>query len=152
MLEKIKTKFIEYVKSLSDIRMIGQTVFVIIVLMVSWSAVKSIQTNYDLQKKVVRLQQEIIVKQLENQNLELQNQYLETDQFLELAVRRQFGKAEAGEIVYLVPSDVAKKYAPKIESEQTVKTKQKSKPYYQQNVEDWVNFFFRKSDNKLLEN
>lgn len=151
MLEKIKTILVDYVKSLSDVRVIGQTVFVIIVLMVSWSAVKSIQSNYELQKKIVRLQQEIREQELENENLALQNQYLETDAFLELAVRRQFGKAAVGERVYLVPNEIALQYAPEIpQPEQEVK-QTTDKPFYQENFEAWVNFFFRESDNKLLE-
>jgi cell division protein FtsB len=150
MLEKIKTLVVQYAKSLTDVRVIGQTVFVIIVLMVSWSAVKSIQTNYELQKKIVRLQQEIRVQELENQNLSLQNQFLETDQFLELAVRRQFGKAAEGERVYLVPSEVALKYAPKLPQEEQVESKVSDKAFYQENLEAWVDFFFRKSDNPLL--
>lgn len=151
MADKIKTSVIAFIKSLTDIRVIGQTVFVIIVLMVSWSSVKSIQTNYELQKKVVRLQQEIEIQELENQNLSLQNQYLETDNFLELAVRRQFGKAASGERVYLVPTDIALKYAPDLPTKTTKKKASTNKPFYQENLEAWVNFFFRKSDNKLLE-
>ena len=151
MLEKIKTMTIDYAKSLGDIRVIGQTVFVIVVLMVSWSAIKSIQTNYDLQKKIARLEQEIKVQELENQNLALENQYLETDQFIELAVRRQFGRAAPGERVYLVPSDVAATYAPNIEKQEQNKEAEKEKPTYQKNLEAWSNFFFRKSNNRLIE-
>lgn len=151
MSEKIKTMIIEYVRSLTDLRVIGQTVFVIIVLMVSWSAVKAIQTNYELQREIVRLKQEIQIQELENQNLSLENQYLETDQFLELAVRRQFGRAAEGERVYLVPPEVALSYAPDLPQGSTDSTKEADKPFYQQHVEDWINFFFRKTDNKLLE-
>lgn len=150
MLQKTKKIIIEYVKSLSDIRVIGQTVFVIIVLMVSWSTVKSIQTNYELQKKVVKLQQQIKVQELENKNLSLQNQFLETDQFLELAVRRQFGKAAPGERVYLVPNEVALAYAPKTAETIVEESKDTDKPFYQENLEAWVDFFFRKKDDSLL--
>ncbi len=151
MLEKIKTNTFSYIKSLGDIRVLGQTVFVIIVLLTSWSGIKAIQTNYELQKKIVRLEQQVEIAELENQNLELSNKYLETDQFLELSVRRQFGKAGSGEKIYVVPKDVALKYAPSIEST-SEKDKQKTdKPWYQENLEAWLNFFFRKSNNKLLE-
>lgn len=151
MLEKIKTTTFLYIKSLGDIRVLGQSVFVIIVLLTSWSGIKAIQTNYELQKKIVRLEQQVEIAELENQNLELSNKYLETDQFLELSVRRQFGKAGRGEKIYVVPKDVALKYAPTIESA-SEKDKQKTdKPWYQENLEAWLNFFFRKSNNKLLE-
>ena len=151
MLTKIKTQLKTFVKNLGDLRFVGQVVFVIIILLTSWSGIKAIQTNYELQKRIARLQQEVEVQRLENQNLALENQYLETDRFLELAARRQFGKGAPGEKVYIVPSNVA--LAHTIDATTTVEedTEQKAeKPAYQQNLEDWVNFFFRKSDNKLL--
>jgi cell division protein FtsB len=151
MLEKIKTIVIDYVKSLGDIRVLGQSVFVVIVLLTSWSGIKAIQTNYELQKKIVRLEQQVEIAELENQNLQLSNKYLETDQFLELSVRRQFGKAAPGEKIYIVPKDVALKYAPILASNDKEIEKQTDKPWYQQNLEAWMNFFFRESNNKLLE-
>lgn len=151
MLENVKTKTIDYIKSLTDIRVLGQTIFVIIVLLTSWSGIKAIQANYELQKKIVRLEQQVEIAELENQNLELSNQYLETDQFLELAVRRQFGKAAPGERIYVVPTEVALKYAPNVPNQEAAQKKQTAKPVYQQNLEAWVNFFFRDSNNKLLE-
>ena len=151
MFDKTKTLLINYVKSLTDIRVLGQTIFAIIVLLTSWSGIKAIQTNYELQKKIVRLEQQVKIAELENQNLELSNKYLETDQFLELSVRRQFGKAAPGESIYVVPKQVALKYAPQLPSDTKKSREQTSKPWYQQNFEAWLNFFFRKSNNKLLE-
>ncbi len=150
MPEKIKTRTIEFIKSLTDLQVIGQVIFVIVVLLVSWSGVKAIQTNYELQKKISRLEQEVEIAELEAKNLALENEYLETDQFLELAAREQFGKAARGERVYVIPDEIALKYtvdAPDIKEKQKQQTE---KPTYQQNIEAWVNFFFRKSENKLL--
>ena len=149
MVETIKTKITEYIKSLSDVRVLGQTFFVIIVLLISWSGVKAIQTNYELQKKIARLEQEIEIQKLENDNLKLSNQYLGTDQFLELAARRQFDKGARGEKLLIVPKNVAKRYVVASTIKHTKKS-QAQKPTYQQNLEDWSNFFFRKSRNNLL--
>ncbi len=154
MFEKIKTQFPirakAFVKSLSDVRVLGQIVFVVIVLLVSWSGVKAIQTNFELQKKVSKLEQEVAITELENQNLALQNQYLETDQFLELAARQQFGKAAPGEKVYLIPNEVALQHTIETKTEKSEAEKNSDKPQYQKNIEAWVNFFFRESDNQLL--
>lgn len=154
MFEKIKTNAPNYaktfVKSLSDVRVLGQIVFVIIVLLVSWSGVKAIQTNFELQKRIAKLEQEVVIAELENQNLSLANQYLETDQFLELAARQQFGKAAPGEKVYLVPTEVALSRTVETAVTKTAAEKTSDKPKYQQNLEAWVNFFFRSTDNKLL--
>ena len=150
MYEIVKTKILYFIKSLSDLRTLGQVFFVIIVLLISWSGVKAIQTNYELQKKIVRLQQEVEIQKLENENLKLSNQYLETDQFLELAARRQFGKGAPGEKLLVVPKDTAMKFVTRTNSTKQ-KDKRISQPAYQRNLEAWVNFFFRKSQNKLLE-
>lgn len=150
MLEIIKTKTLEFIKSLSDLRVVGQVFFAVIVLLISWSGVKAIQANYELQKKIVRLEQEVEISKLENDNLKLGNKYLETDEFLELAARRQFGKAAPGETLYIVPKKVALAYVtqPPADSAQQASNK---KPQYQQNLEAWSSFFFRKSQNKFLD-
>jgi len=152
MLEDIKIKTLEFIKSLSDLRTLGQFFFVILILLISWSGVKAIQTNYDLQKQIAQLEQEVSIKKLENENLKLNNQYLETSQFLDLAARRQFGKAAPGEKLIIVPNNVAKSFAdvPKLQKNEQHNTEVK-KPFYQENLEAWISFFFRKSQNKLLE-
>lgn len=150
MFEVIKTKTLSFIKSLSDLRVVGQLFFVIIVLLISWSGVRAIQTNYELQKKIVRLEQEVEINRLENENLRLENKYLETEAFLELAARRQFGKAAPGETLYLVPKEVALAKV-RQDTEGTNRQASQKKPWYQQNLEAWSGFFFRKSQNRLLE-
>src|SRR5580658_9877742 len=98
---KTKTNPIKYITyfltRLNDIRFVGQLVFVLIVLMISWSGVKSIQTNYQLQKQITALKEQNNVQQLQNDNLKLQNQYYNSKQYLELSARQNFGLAAPGE-------------------------------------------------------
>lgn len=145
MFDKIKNSpYIEYAKELRDVRVLGLLVFVIIILLVSWSGIKSIQTNYELQQKIAQLEQEVDVKELENANAALRNQYLETDQFLELAARRQFGKAAPGEKLIIVPKEVALANSIPTEASEKPKPKpQAKKSEYQRNFEAWMQFFFR---------
>lgn len=150
MLEAAKTKTKEFIKSLSDLRVVGQVFFAVIVLLISWSGVKAIQANYELQKKITRLEQEVEISRLVNENLKLENKYLETDEFLELAARRQFGKAAPGETLYIVPKRVALTYVTPPTEEESAQASAK-KPAYQENLEAWSGFFFRKSQNKLLD-
>jgi cell division protein FtsB len=147
MLDKIKNSpYVQYAKELRDVRVLGLLAFVVIILLVSWSGIKSIQTNYELQQKIARLEQEVEVKELENANAELRNQYLETDQFLELAARRQFGKAAPGEKLVLVPEAVALANSiPTEESEKPKPQPQAKKSEYQRNFEAWMQFFFNSS-------
>ena len=126
-------------KQLSDPRNIGLYIFGFMTLLITWSGVNTIQTNFELQKKIAALQQQNDVKKLENGNMKLKNQYLATDQFLELATRREFGKAAPGERVYVVPKVVALSYVTKnnITSITHVATK---KTKTQQNLDDWKTF------------
>jgi cell division protein FtsB len=138
-------KHLEKLKPFMDVRILGLILFGVIVLLVSWSSLKVLQNNYELEKELSQLKQRTDVQQLQNENLKLKNTYLETDQFLELTARRQFGKAAPGETVYLVPASVALSKTIEIPKEQqtAVEAPASSKPQYRQNWDDWTNFLLR---------
>lgn len=148
VLEKIKTIFKHsYWQQFRDARAIGLAVFGVIALMVTWSGIKSVQTNYGLQKEISRLQQENSVTQLKVNNLKLQNEYYKTDQYLELTARREFGLAAPGEKVLLVPKNVALAHAEDLSADKkSAEASQniEDKPVYQQNFEHWVDFFLHR--------
>lgn len=129
---------------MTDIRNIGLYIFAIIVLAISWSAAKTVQNNYELQKQISTLKQQNAVLQLQNGNIALNNKYLETDEYLELSARQNLGLAAPGEKVLLVPNNVAMKYIDKslIPAGSTTpsqKTKD-DRPGYVKNLEDWRDF------------
>lgn len=142
MQEKIKI-IINRLEFLKDPRSIGLIAFGVIVLLVTYSGIKVAQDNYDLGKKISVQEQKNDVAHLENENLKLSNQYFQTDQYLELAARRQFGRAAPGEKMYMIPDEIAMKYtsdspeAPK--SDKTAKTNP-SEPKFFQNINAWVDF------------
>ena len=147
MLEKIKIYANHsFVQQFRDIRFVGFVVFGILVLLVSWSGVAIIETNYDLQKQVSQLEQQNQVAELENNNLKLQNEYYNSNQYLELTARRQFGKGQPGEKLLLVPESVARRYVVDIPSEQKAATATPvlQKPRIQQNLEAWADFFLNR--------
>jgi cell division protein FtsB len=147
MLEKTLSTVTHFVRRLSDLRFLGQVIFVIIVILVSWSTAKAIQSNYDLQKQVASKQKENQLQQLRNDNLKIKNQYLETDEYLEITARRQLGKAAPGETVVIIPKAVAMRYTVEssIKSDEEVqKAADENKPFYQKNLEAWGDFFFRR--------
>lgn len=105
-----------------------------------------VQSNYALQKQISVLRQENEVKRLANSNLALGNQYLETDQYLELVARKQFNKASPGEKLLIVPKSIAlshtveepeqpEEHKPRVDSEG---------PWYERNFNAWLDFMFRK--------
>lgn len=137
-----KDKIIHRAKLLTDTRVLGLLAFAAVALLVSWSGLQVIQKNYQLERKISADRQRNKVQELENSNLALKNKYYESNQFLELAARRQFGKAASGEKLYLIPEEVALAKtidAPKAE-ETELQAKPKSKQ--QQNFDAWMKFLF----------
>lgn len=138
-------KTVDYVKELQDVRVLGVHIFVAVALIVTWSGVGVIQDNYNLQRDISRLQQETQLQNLENETLRLRNEYYNTNQYLELTARQQFGLAAPGEKLMLVPEEVALAHAAEIsfEANDGAPAPQPQKPFYQQNFEAWMEFFFR---------
>lgn len=150
MLNKIKNRKIYGIFSLlSDTRALGLLVFGVIILLVTWSGVKAVQTNYELQKEISGLEQQNQVSELQNQNLKLKNQYLNTDQFLELSARRQFGLAAPGEKVLLISRKAALSHTADLPGPAVAAPKQPlvSRPTYQKNFQSWIDFFLHRPEN-----
>jgi len=142
VLDKIKnTAKHPYITELRDVRVLGLLVFGVIVLLVSWSGVRVIETNYQLQQQIARMEEQTKLLELENANKKLDK----SDQYLELQARKQFGKAAPGEKLLLVPKNVALAHTvdlkqPKEAEKQEATT---DKPFYQKNFESWMDFMFR---------
>ena len=137
-------KYWRHLLSLRDARTMGLLLFAGVVLLVSWSGIGVIQANYDLQKQIADLERQVELKELENSNQKLRNQYYETDEYLELQARRQFNKGAPGEKLFIVPKNVALAHSvePIIPTPQT-EVDQPAKPFYQKNFEAWMEFLFR---------
>jgi len=132
-----------YILSLRDIRNVGLLVFTVAVLLISWSGIKTIQTNYGLQKQIAQLAQQNQLSSLENTNLSLQNQYYITDQYLEVTARQNLGLAAPGETELLVPKAVALSHTVS-EQGAAAKSEVPKQPFWQHNFESWMNFFFHR--------
>lgn len=143
MQEKLKhytNKFLDFIEQLRDVRYAGMVLFAIIVLLISWSGVKVIQTNYELQRQIAALNQQNSVQQLKDDNLKLQTEYYNTDQYLELSARQNFGLGKPGEKELIVPREVALKHT--VDLSTTAAAEQAAKqPFYKQNLQDWLHFF-----------
>ncbi len=119
---------------------IGLYIFVLIVLAISWSGVKTIQTNYELQKQISTLKQQNAVINLQNQNTALENQYYKTNQYLDLAARQDLGLAGQGEQVWLISNATAMKYVDKSLTATQNQTTKKTQPTYIKNLDAWKDF------------
>ena len=149
MEEKIKhyrQKILDYAQQLQDIRTLGLGLFVVVVLLVSWSGIKVIETNYGLQRQISQLDQQTQVTGLGNTNLKLQNEYYQTEQYLELAARHNFGLAAPGETVWVVTKDVALRHTVDLPDDEqvTAKVTSSKQPAYQRNFQGWMNFLLHR--------
>jgi len=131
---------------LRDVRMLGFMVFGVLTLLASWSGVNVIETNFVLQKQIAQLDQQNQLNQLSNSNLKLRNEYYNTDTYLELTARKQFGMGAAGEKLLLVPKSVALAHAKELpKTETSPKTNDlKDLPQYQKNFQAWMSFLFHR--------
>jgi cell division protein FtsB len=147
MKEKLKQYQIwatDFLHRLNDVRFLGQVLFGILVLLISWSGVKVIQSNYNLQKQISALEQQNSVQKLSNDNLKLQNQYYNTDQYLELSARQNFSLAAPGEKEILVPKNVALANTVELSGVQIEEKAEAKQPEYQRNIQAWLDFFLHR--------
>jgi hypothetical protein len=78
----------------------------------------------------------------------LQNEYLNSNQYLELSARQNFGLAAPGEKEIIVPASVALSYTTSIPTPPKTVVIDEKQPKYQKNFEAWINFFLhRQSSN-----
>lgn len=144
MFEKIqKASSSKTAHQLVDIRNIGLYVFGVIVLAMAWSGAKTVQNNYELQKQISTLKQQDAVLSLLNDNTALQNQFYNTNEYIELSARQNLGLAAPGEQVLVVPNAVAMKYVdPGLKTKDNTfqSTPLDNRPKYVKNLEDWRDF------------
>jgi cell division protein FtsL len=130
-------------KQLADPRNLVLYVFALMVMAITWSGVRTVQNNYNLQKQIAVLNQQNTLLQLENGNAKLQNKYLQTDQYLDLAARQNLGLAAPGEKVLVVPKSVAMKFVDQSLIINRIAENAKNSPpksKYANNLQDWRDF------------
>jgi len=130
-------------RQLVDVRNIGLYIFGLVVLAIAWSGARTVQSNYQLQKQISGLQQQNAVIHLENNNDYLQNQFYQTNEYLELSARQNLGLAAPGEKVLLVPKNVALSYVDPALADSRNTTTVKSiddRSKYAKNLEAWRDF------------
>jgi len=128
-------------KQLTDPRNIVLYIFLLIVLATTWSAMKTVQSNYELQKKISVIKQQNAVLQLQNEDTALQDKYFQTNQYLDLAARQDLGLAAPGEQVLLVPKAVALSYVdPELKASSSLTQAAAPATGIKKNIQDWRNF------------
>lgn len=146
-LKLYQKKLSDTISRFGDIRFSGQVVFVIIVLLITWSGIRAIQSNYELQQQIAELKQQNQLAQLQNSTIALQNEYYKTNQYLELSARDYFGLALPGDKELIVPQSVALSYTKNVPGITNTNNSQSSNKK-QLNYETWINFFLHSNTNQ----
>lgn len=130
-------------RNLQDVRTIGLIMFAVVAVLITWSGIKVVDTNYRLQQEIARLQQQNTVRGLENRNIGLQNEFYETDEYLELEARRNFGLAAPEETVFVVPKSVALSRVQMSSEDVQQDDSESSAAVPQSNFSLWLEFLFQ---------
>ena len=97
-----------------------------------WGTINAIEKNFLLEQRAEDLQQQVTVQKLQNQNLQYQQHYLQTNEYLELSAREHFDKVTPGENELILPPNTVSSPPPKTTA--AIPTKQRS------NVDQWLFF------------
>ena len=126
MLDKIKNHL-----TLNNVVLIAA-----LVLAGSWAvgAVNVMNHNYDLQRQLDQAKLDNQIIELTNQNLQLEQAYYKTDEFLNLQARALLGKANPGEHLVILPK--VNSASSNNQTSTTTTTAQKS------NLAQWMEFLF----------
>ncbi len=101
-----------------------------------WGTVQTLQKNFTYQQQVDTLTQNVELEKLRNQNLKFQQQYYQSDEFLELSARQRLGKASPGEKLIILPD------SRNITDTVATTTSQQPAAVKASNLSQWMRFFF----------
>jgi cell division protein FtsB len=100
-----------------------------------WGTVQAIQQNFELQQQVDSLGQEISYQDLENQTLQFENQYYNSNEYLELSARQHLNLANPGEKLLILPPN-------RVSDKSTVQQPAVTPIAKRSNFQQWLYFLF----------
>jgi cell division protein FtsB len=100
-----------------------------------WGTVQTLQKNFAYQQEVDTLTENVELEKLRNENLQYQQQYYRSAEFLELSARQRLGKANPGEKLIILPDsrDIKDPLSAPTSSQSVKKGN---------NLKQWMEFFF----------
>ena len=113
----------------------GLVLTVVVVAFLTWGSATAMTKNWELARMVDAKKRERALLQIENELLELENKYYASEEYQELAARKQHGKILEGETMVMLPrnSETAKNKYKKLEM---------TEPESLSNFEQWLAFLF----------
>lgn len=130
-------------KKLLTVRNIISVVAVIFIAYGSYSTLKVIGYNYQLQKDIDQLQSEVDLLTLQNKQLEYSIAYYKTDAFADREARDKLGLQAPGEQVVIFPDRIPRELeTPK--TPQQIAEEQNFTQRSRSNLDQWLFFLFKK--------
>lgn len=118
----------------------------IIAISWAWASVGVVQRNYTLQREIDDKLRQKQLLELETQNLEYEQKYYGSSEYLTLEIKRRLGLAEPGEkVLVLPPNTAAASKDGAAESRTASQGRSGSEPT---NLQQWVNFLFGGNNNQ----
>jgi len=108
-------------------------IVVLVFLWATWATIGAIVNNYNLQKKVDVLNDQIAKLRIDNDRLEFSNEFYKTDEYLDIAARRDLNKLAPGESILVTPLRDEDYLA-----NETIAVEE----YQRSNFSDWIDFLF----------
>ena len=134
--EEIKTKIrrakYKISRNLLTVDNVIIVVSVIVALAWIWGSISSMERNYSLQRQLELKTREKLIAEIQYKTLEFENQYLQSEEYQELAARENLGLVAQGESV-LILADYPVEEAEKTTAESSEKDS---------NFTQWMNFIF----------
>lgn len=111
----------------------------------SWTigSIGALEKNYTLQREIYDKQQQLKLIGVETQTLRYEQNYYKSDEYKELAVRKDLGLVRPGENVLILPPNTAAASANDVE---TAKSSSFVRP---SNSKQWLDFLFGRSGQGL---
>ena len=110
---------------------------------IGFATVGVIAKNYNLQQQIDELEQENQLLALQNQELEYQILYYQTDDFIDKEARDKLGLKAPGEKVVLFPDQVPQHIITETPEKAKAKAKKSFRQKSKDNFEQWMFFLFK---------
>lgn len=121
---------------------------VVVFLGFLWGSVNAMQKNYQLRQNVERKKQQKTLSELEVKMLEYQQNYLKSQEYQELEVRKTLGLGKPGEKVLIMPQNSEMAMNDEKEYRQQVNNLQQEK-LKSSNFSQWMSFLFGSSAERV---
>ena len=137
MLQKVKNRVVR----LLSVANLLPVIVILVAVSWAWSTIGVIQRNFQFQRQVDQLRQEVALMELENDTLQYKIAYYKTPEYAELAARDNLNKAAPGEKVLVLPSNASNAEENKVPTNADGET---TPAQQQSNFQQWLYFLFRK--------